>query len=123
MYSASEGYIIYKIDGKCGYLDRSGNDRYSGYDDVSPFKNGYAIVKKKDKYGYVASGYGSSISCIYDYAAPFNKEGFAIVEKNGKRGVINVKGKTIVPFKYDDVKVDEKNNKISVSKKSGYEFK
>lgn len=109
LYAVNEGYIIYKKDGKCGYLDRSGNDRYSTYDEVSPFKNGYAIVKKKGKFGYVASGYSDPIPCIYEHASPFNEEGLAIVKKDGKRGVINVKGKTIVPFKYDDIKADEKN--------------
>ncbi len=54
LYCASEGYIIYKQDEKYGYLDRQGDKKFFNYynyscDDVSPFKNGYATVKKDDK--------------------------------------------------------------------------
>ncbi len=52
---------------------------------------------------------GDYIFSKYDYATPFNEDGLAVVKKEGKYGVINVKEKTIVPFNYDDIDVDEKN--------------
>ncbi len=46
------------------------------------------------------------IQPIYDNASGFNDDGYAIVEKNGKKGVIDTLGNIVLPLKYETVYCD-----------------
>ena len=62
-------------------------------------------VKKDEKYGLIDEEKEIEIvPCVYDYIGDF-QEGFAKVEKDGKRGYINKTGKEY--FDKDAKKVDE----------------
>lgn len=69
------------------------------YSAVSDMRNGWAIVKKDGKYGYV-SREGALIDPIYDQAHYFS-EGYAPV-KDRKWGVIDEEGRLVIPHEYDD---------------------
>ena len=71
-----------------------------GFDEVRNFKDGFAVVHKNYKYGYVDKTGKLAIPLQYDGACDFN-EGFAAVWKGEKCGIIDTSGKTVIPFEYD----------------------
>lgn len=104
----SDGLIPVKQNNKWGFINASGNV-------VIPFKfffaNGFSdeMCRVEDKhylYGYVLYGYvnkyGSEIiPCKYHDAAQFFCDGFASVKMDNQWGIVNNKGKLIVPCIYD----------------------
>ena len=71
------------------------------YSTVRKFKNGFAIVRKDDKYGFIDEAYNEIAPCIYDKASAF-EDGIAIVRKEGKYGCIDESGNEFIQCKYDD---------------------
>lgn len=55
------------------------------------------------KYGYVDYQGNQVIPCIYDRAFISGEHDSFVLEKDGKCGVVNNKGLTIVPFKWDNI--------------------
>ena len=72
------------------------------FDEVRNFKNGFAVVHKNYKYGYVDRTGKLAISLQYDSAGDFN-EGFAVVWKGEKCGIIDTSGKIVIPFEYESL--------------------
>ena len=73
-----------------------------GYEIVS-YSDGVAVVKNGDYYGCFSHTGKWIAQPIYTYAGMFN-EGLAVVgEKNGKKGVIDTNGNTVLPFVYDEI--------------------
>lgn len=72
------------------------------YDWVEEFKNGYAIISNKDKWG-VVDVYGNQIiTCKYTSIKQVDKDRF-VVCSNNKFGVINNKNKIIIKIKYNSI--------------------
>lgn len=90
--------IIIDRDGKKVFKTRKGKMHSVGYGLVSvitkPDSKGWGWVDMKNKY---------VIEPIYDYATPFNEDGYAIVEKNGLKGLIDTTGKELLSCVYDMV--------------------
>lgn len=70
------------------------------FDEVGPFSEGLAMVKKDDKCGCVDKTGKVVIPLNYDYIDIFS-EGLAIARKNDKFGFIDRSGNEVVPFIYD----------------------
>ena len=71
------------------------------YDYIAVFSEGFAVVEKSGKYGYINTNGEEVIECKYDFVSKFS-EGFAVVEKSGKYGYINTNGEEVIECKYDD---------------------
>ena len=66
------------------------------YDDGSKFNNGFAIVEKDGKYGYINSENETITNFIYKSCNDFRDDGYAVVKKeNDKLCVINKNGEQI----------------------------
>jgi len=76
-------------------------EKLEQYSTVRKFKNGFAIVRKDDKYGFIDDSYNEIAPCIYDKASAF-EDGIAIVKREGKYGCIDESGNEFIPLKYDD---------------------
>ena len=72
------------------------------YDELAPFSEGYAAVRRGKKWGYINTKGEEVIVCSYDYAEPFS-EGYAAVNKDTKWGYINNKGEEVIPFTFDNM--------------------
>lgn len=70
------------------------------YDELAPFNEGYAAVRRGKKWGYINTKGEEVISCSFDYA-DFFSNGLAAVMKNEKWGYIDTTGKVIIPFTYE----------------------
>jgi hypothetical protein len=99
--SLSEGLV--NFDGK--YFDLEGNiviDQNDKYSKVEPFSNGYAAVKKNNKWGYINKKGEIVIPFDFDVANPFSENGLASVVVNKKTGFINAKGDVVIPLIYEN---------------------
>ena len=78
------------------------------YDQVSSFKEGFAMVRIGNKWGFIDKSGNDITSLKYDKpplqpASSFN-EGFAMVKLGDKWGFIDKSGMELTPLKYDAVK-------------------
>ena len=89
------------------------------YNSLSDFKDGFAVVEKGDKWGFVNTKGELAIPCIYDYAFDFS-EGLATIRKNGKYGFINKKGEVVIPFKFEECGVFSEGLAYARDKKGDY---
>ena len=86
------------------------------FDDARDFKEGFAVVKKDGKWGYINTKGEQIVECKFDSYSNFN-EGFAAVKKDGKWGYINTKGEQIVECKFDGAR--SFNEGFALVKKDG----
>ena len=104
----SEGLALVWKDGKCGYIDKKGNevialtDKYFGND----FSEGLAVAMSKEgKLGFIDMKGNVVIPFNYDMMegdTPLFSEGYAVVQKEGKYGFIDRNGKEVIPLKYNN---------------------
>ncbi|QCX38332.1 WG repeat-containing protein [Aureibaculum algae] len=71
-----------------------------GYDDVHPFLENRAMVKSKNKYGFIDGSGKLIIPLLYDGATGFENQ-LARVALKGKIGFINPNGQIVIPIIYD----------------------
>ena len=85
----SEGLASVKIEGRWGYIDKSGEYVIRPqFDDAWLFSEGLAHVAIGDRWGYINKTGKYVINPQFDYARPF-EDGLALVEIDGKWGFIN----------------------------------
>lgn len=65
------------------------------------FKQGYAAVKKKGKWGMIDKSNNIHVPFIYDSLSDYNSDR-ASAGLNGKDGYIDLQGKPVIPFIYDN---------------------
>ena len=75
----------------------------SEYDYIGKFKEGFAIVKKGEKWGFIDKDGKPIGKFIYDWACDFS-EGRAAVRKGEKWSFIDKNGKPICEFIYDETR-------------------
>ena len=88
----------YSQDNKIGYVNPTDGGAYiqPQYDDGGKFNNGFAIVEKDGKYGYINSENETITNFIYKSCNDFRDDGYAVVKKeNDKLCVINKNGEQI----------------------------
>lgn len=89
-------YTLYNYDGK----QLTKYDDKAGYDELTPFSEGLARVKRNGKFGFINKKGEEIIPIEYDSAGVFIS-GIAVVFKGGKAGGINKKNETVIPLEYD----------------------
>lgn len=100
----NENFARVKLNNLYGYVNATtGEETFKcEFQDGGAFVNGFCRIKKNDKWGYIkAYGYsGIYISCEYDDCRNFRYDNLAVVEKDGRLGCINTKGKLVIPCIY-----------------------
>ena len=71
------------------------------YDELTPFNEGYAAVRRGRKWGYINTKGEEVISCLFDNAELFS-EGLAAVCQDGCWGFIDTNGITVIPMKFEE---------------------
>lgn len=103
------GFKIQKDD-KVGLLDFDGSVLIPAeYEELMYFHNGMSRVKKGEKYGMISSEGKWIISCAYDYLGIRFTGKYIEAAKDGRYGILNKKGRTVVKFRYEKIrwKMDE----------------
>lgn len=70
------------------------------YDKILSFNEDFYVVERDSMKTYLDTK-GKERFGFYDIAAPFT-DGYAMVSRNGKYGIINNRGKIILPIQYDN---------------------
>lgn len=88
-----------------GYLDYRGLFVIPAeYTSAKSFSIGLAPVKKNDKWGYINVMNEISIDFLYDSASLFSEVfEIAVIRRNEKKGIIDIKGNDIVKPEFDDI--------------------
>lgn len=96
------GRIVFKENGKFGYLDASGKAVIPAqYKEAEDFRNGYARVVTTDRKFAVIDPNGQYVVAPgTDTVSELGHDLFAIHKSSGT-GVVDRTGKTVVPFEYD----------------------
>jgi len=119
LIKARYGYLgVSSFAGGLAWVSRDGKGRWiaidrhnsvtisTGFDDVRPFRRGVAAVRRKGHWGAVDSVGRVIVPFAYDlfatalsdgrYIDGFSDEGLAIVEVDGRKGVVDRSGRTVV---------------------------
>ena len=100
VWDFSEGLVAVELNGKWGFIDKSGNEVVPlKYDWAGSFSEGLAPVRLNGKYGYINKSGKLVLPLKYEGAWDF-REGLAPVELSGMWGYINKSGKLVIPLKY-----------------------
>lgn len=92
--------VVHKDFDKSIIINKDGNQAFAlNYDWAENFSEGYAVVSKNKKMGYIDKNGKEIVPCTYDLAYAFS-EGMAAVYKGNKYGYIDTKGNVVIPFEY-----------------------
>ncbi len=80
------------------------------------FHNERRLVRRGTFWGYIRIDSTLVIDCIYEEATIF-ENGFASVQKNQKKGIIDVNGKEILPLQFDELLILSKY-KVAIVKQN-----
>jgi len=96
-------YATAEKSGKIGFIDISGKWVIEPqYDSARAFKNGFAAVKKRNRWGYINTEGKAITSFSFFDAGYFSEDGLAAVKGLSVYwGFINDEGKMIIPLNYD----------------------
>ena len=78
------------------------------YDELAPFSEGYAAVKRGGKWGYINTKGEEIIPCEYEEADGF-REGCAKVRKGTETSYIKTKGEDVTPKTFSRITENEKD--------------
>ncbi len=82
----SEDLAPVKLNGKWGFIDKSGKEVIPfKFDETYFFKEGLAAVKSNDKWGFIDKNSVLVIPYKYDMGAFFESDGYAKVYRNGRK--------------------------------------
>lgn len=91
-------YVLYTYSGK----KITKYDDNDSYDEITPFFEGCARVKRNGKYGFIDEKGNEIIPLEYDNASVFSS-GLVAVSKNAKAGAINKKNQVVIPLEYENL--------------------
>jgi DNA-binding transcriptional regulator/RsmH inhibitor MraZ len=95
----SGAYALVSLKGKMGVIDQSGKVivplTFSGLGDVSSMMS----FSKGKQWGFIDLSGKQLVEPSFDFAESV-KEGKTLVEKNGLQGMIDAKGKVLIPIEY-----------------------
>ena len=96
------GMAVIEVDGKFGCLNlKNGHIIQAEWDNWVLFDDGYAIVCKDNKYGFIDENGSLFVDCTYENLKGFGENGLAPAKKGNKWGYINKSGEVVLDFKWD----------------------
>lgn len=107
-FSAAENSRFYaaKLDGNWIILDLLGKIKSKTklrYDFVEGFSNGFAVVRKNGKVGFINEEGAEKLPLIYDDALAFNEYGNAPIKNGSSYAMVNKQGKVFLKGCYERV--------------------
>ncbi|MEX2593113.1 MAG: WG repeat-containing protein [Anditalea sp.] len=109
LFPGNEGLYGALIDGKYGFVDRTGKLRIANrYEQIGKFSEGLAPVKIGDQWGYIDQNDKISIQPHFTEAGDFMR-GVALVKKDGKANLIDKAGKELLSDYYERISFTDDN--------------
>lgn len=118
-YSDRSDLAKVRIDASVGLIDTTLTERLPvQFEDISTYAKNRIAVKQKGKWGFADERFRFRIPFAYDKVSSFRYR-FAEVEHNKQKGLIDCKGRTIVPLQYKNTTVDSTGNRIYAEREKG----
>lgn len=127
-YFNQNPYCRGKKNGKFGLINQAGDTLLPfEYSHIGETKDSLLLIAKGGKYGYASTRGRIHIEPQYDFTPDALiwgnfVDGYTKFRKNGKAGIINVKGEEIVPALFDDIDAYSKDGLIAVKKRGKWGF-
>lgn len=101
-YSFKNGYAIVQKGDLFGVINRAGEEVIPfQYQDIGEFHDGlFYAENEQGNYGFITNTGEISVPFVLENATDFSS-GLAVVEKSGKQGVVDKKGRLVINFIYD----------------------
>ncbi|NNK80553.1 MAG: WG repeat-containing protein, partial [Flavobacteriales bacterium] len=97
------GHAVVIENGKEGLVDISGNYVIEPvYDELKFSGENILVFRLKNRWGHIKID-GNVLPGLYDSVSEF-EQGLAIVEEEGRKGIVTSLGKLLVPIKYDNLR-------------------
>jgi len=100
---------VVKINGQLNYIDSTGKiilttplEWYADALSLSKFQKGFAVFRKKEKYGLIDVNGKVVQKNVYELSGPYT--GFWPVKDKGNWALLDAKGKVVLPFEYDFIR-------------------
>ena len=100
---------VVKVSGQLNYIDSTGKlmltnplEWFPDALSVAKFYNGFAVYRKKEKYGLIDLNGKLVQKAVYESSGPYT--GFWPVKDKGNWALLDVKGKVVLPFEYDFIR-------------------
>jgi hypothetical protein len=100
---------VVKVAGQLNYIDSTGKliltnplEWFPDALSVAKFNNGFAVYRKKEKYGLIDLNGKLVQKAVYESSGPYT--GFWPVKDKGNWALLDVKGKVVLPFEYDFIR-------------------
>jgi hypothetical protein len=100
---------VVKVSGQLNYIDSTGKlilatpmEWFPDALSVAKFNNGFAVYRKKEKYGLIDINGKVVQKNVYESSGPYT--GFWPVKDKGNWALLDVKGKVILSFEYDFIR-------------------
>lgn len=102
-----DGYYLFQRDGRYGYFNVHGHERFGLYESANAFVDGLAMVARDGRYGIIDTRGREVLPIAYDnsYTSPDNyffHDGLAVVEKDHLFGYCDTKGNIVIPPQYQN---------------------
>jgi hypothetical protein len=101
---------VVKVAGQLNYIDSLGKvilttplEWFADALNVAKFCNGYAVFRKKEKFGLIDLNGKVIQKPIYESSGPYT--GLWPVKDKGNWALLDVKGKVVLPFEYDFIRL------------------
>lgn len=127
---ADDVFICINSDGSYRIFDSHRKELFKEFSEVTPLmiseerlemEKQVLCYKEGDKYGLIDLSGNILTEAIYEKVESLkNKPGSILVKKDGLYGVLNSKGESIIPEKYDSIKSDEYCSEVDGYAKTGY---
>ena len=104
----SDGRIGVMRDGKYGFIDRRGREVIPCiYDEIGIFRQGRTLARIGDRYGIIDTAGRVILPIEYESRTPKGMkymyyDSLALVEKDGKVSFVDLDGKFLLPFYFDE---------------------
>ncbi len=119
-----------KLNGKWGFIDRSGKTVLPfQYSEIKYNEGAFSTVSANGKFGIIDLVKGVEVmKCVYDKQFYFDNGLFgslgmvALVQRNGKEGIVNLDGTEVIPCLYDPRSIQEEDSAhltVRIGKKQG----
>ena len=119
------GFASVRKDARWYFVNDRGEELpvvYNGIEDyqfVSELLNGFAIVKLKNKHGFIDKNRNLVVPIIYDDTG-YYYGGLVDVKLNDKWGLLDQSGDIIIPIEYDEVDFHDMETSIKATKDGRY---
>lgn len=117
----SNGYAVFKQKNKFGLIDSTAKKIIEPkYDAVGSIgKNKWIPVLQKDKWTYISLSKKQAPTAKFDYATPFNEQGFAIIKQKDLFYLINEKAEIIIQKGFDKIEFKQEFIQVLLNNKYG----